>query len=358
MAGQRRVACSDLFGQQSHPASWAGIDRSPYVVPARDVGTTVSFVVTEGQSVISMFDDAESARLLAALGTRYSSGFLDTDEGRRIARAEIHERQYWFRERYVPWIQTVLPLAGARVLEVGSGNGSTSVCLAEPGARVDSVDMEDDGIVVAIQRAEIMGLRDRVRFHQANATEIAELFRTAQFDLIIYPASVEHMTFVERMATLSSAWSMLEPGGVLSIIDTPNRLWYFDDHTSFDNFFHWLPDDVALAYARYSTRPGLAADLEGPNGKEQLARLGRGVSYHDLMIAFGEDPTPFYASGEWDYRRELDPDWATWWSETDDGKYYALLRAICPQLPSGFLEPELAVCLRKPVDTVAPPNPR
>jgi hypothetical protein len=138
---------------------------------------------------------------------------------------------------------------------------------------------------------------------------------------------------------------MLEPGGVLSIIDTPNRLWYHDDHTSFGSFFHWLPDDVALAYVGYTNRPELSAEVEGPDGLEKLARLGRGVSYHDIMIAFGEDPAPFYDSGEWDYRRELDPNWATWWSTTNDGRYHALL---CPQLPSGFVEPELAICFRKP----------
>ncbi|HEX3981017.1 MAG TPA: hypothetical protein VHW93_07330, partial [Acidimicrobiales bacterium] len=119
-------------------------------------------------------------------------------------------------------------------------------------------------------------------------------------------------------------------------------------HTSFDDFFHWLPDDVALAHARYSNRPDLSTEVEGPDGLEKLARLGRGVSYHDIMIAFGEDPAPFFESGEWDYRRDLDPHWAAWWSTTNDGKYYALLRDICPQLPSGFLEPELAICFRKP----------
>jgi S-adenosylmethionine-dependent methyltransferase len=295
-----------------------------------------------------MFDAADSSRLLAALGTRYSAGFLDTDEGRRIAQVDIHERQFWFRQRYVPWIQTVVPLTGARVLEVGTGYGSATVCLAERGATVDTIDMDDDGLILAIERAELVGVRDRIRFQTANATEIAALFGPEQFDLIIYTASVEHMTFAERPATLSAAWSMLEPDGVLSIVDTPNRLWYFDDHTSFDNFFHWLPDDVAIAYARYSNRPGLWAAVEGPHGNEQLARWGRGVSYHDLMIALGEDPSPFYASGEWDHRRQVDPDWATWWSTTNDGRYHALLRDICPDLPSGFLEPELAICLRKP----------
>ncbi len=84
--------------------------------------TTLAVVATEGQSAITMFDEADTARLIAALATRYSSEFLDTDEGRRIAQAEIHERQYWFRERYVPWIQSVLPLSGARGPAVGRGS--------------------------------------------------------------------------------------------------------------------------------------------------------------------------------------------------------------------------------------------
>jgi hypothetical protein len=70
--------------------------------------------------------------------------------------------------------------------------------LAAPGATVDTIDFEDDGRILVVERAELEGVRDGIRFYTANAAEIAELFREKQFDLIIYPASVEHMTFVER----------------------------------------------------------------------------------------------------------------------------------------------------------------
>ena len=46
---------------------------------------------------------------------------------------EIHDRPYWFKHRYVPWIESVIPLAGKRVLEIGAGTGTSGIAVAERG---------------------------------------------------------------------------------------------------------------------------------------------------------------------------------------------------------------------------------
>jgi S-adenosylmethionine-dependent methyltransferase len=302
-----------------------------------------------GDSRIRVFDDAGSARMLEAFEQRYTTRYpVDTEAGQKVAHAEIHERQFWFRERYVPWLDSVVSLRGARVLEIGSGNGSSTVALAEAGAVIDALDVDADGLMMAVPRAELCGVRHQIQFQVGDAADVAELFPAKSHDVIAYLAALEHMTFAERTTSLQQAWTMLGPGGILVIADTPNRLWYFDDHTSFDNYFHWLPDDVALSYVRLAPRRDFGGDFEASDAALRLTRWGRGISYHDLMIAIGEDVLQLYVSGEWDFRRQRDPDFATWWSGTTQGRYQALLREISPEVPSGFLEPELAVCLRKP----------
>lgn len=306
-------------------------------------------MTTAGEdSAIQVFDEDGSARMLEVFEAAYPDGFLDTEAGRRAARAEIHERHHWFRQRYVPWLQSVLPLDGARVLEIGAGNGSSTVALAEAGAIVDAVDVDPRWQPILEARADLMGVRAQINAVTANAKDITEVFGSRRYDLIAYMACLEHMTTDERLTTLRGAWSMLNAGDVLAIADTPNRLWYVDDHTSDENYFHWLPDDVAIAYADRTSREGFAASLVGPDVRLRLARLGRGVSYHELTIALGEDASNFYVSGEWEFRRGGDPGYASWWAETVQGKYHAVLRLISPDLPLGFLESELAVCLRKP----------
>lgn len=296
---------------------------------------------------LRVFDEDGTARMLEVFRASYPDIDLATDAGQRAARAEIHERHHWFRQRYVPWLQSVLPLEGARVLEIGAGNGSSTVALAEAGAIVDAVDISPSGQPVLVARAELMGVRGQIDLFTVNAKDITEVFGSRRYDLIAYMACLEHMTTDERLTTLRGAWSMLEAGDVLAIADTPNRLWYFDEHTSDENYFHWLPDEVAIAYAGRAPREGLAARLVGPDAQLRLARLGRGVSHHDLTIALDEDAANFYVSGEWEFRRERDPGYAAWWAETLQGRYHALLREISPELPSGFLESELAFCLRK-----------
>lgn len=294
-----------------------------------------------------VFTGDSLARMEEALAAQYPAGFLDAPEGRQIADAEINQRHYWFRQRYVPWLESVALLEGRSILEVGTGNGSSCVAMAESGASVDGVDINPAGPVARL-RAQLLGVADQVSFHDCNGTEIAERFAGRAFDTIAFMASLEHMTLDERLVSLRAAWSLLVPNGLLVIADTPNRLWFHDDHIAFENFFHWLPEDVALRWGKRSTNRDLAADLEFDDAALRLARRGRGVSYHDVVLALGDGALSTYVSGEWEYRRTVDEGYATWWAGTPDGRYHQLLREIAPELPMGFLEPELAVCLRKP----------
>src|SRR5439155_7437846 len=124
----------------------------------------------------------------------------------------------------------------------------------------------------------------------------------------VYFASLEHMTHHERPQTLRSAWAMLKPGTLLCVADTPNRLWYYDDHTALTNFFHWLPDEIAMEYAARVPRPDFNRAFLPPEppSAEKLARWGRGVSYHDFELAIGS-LAGLCVAGEWEHRRRTDP---------------------------------------------------
>jgi 2-polyprenyl-3-methyl-5-hydroxy-6-metoxy-1,4-benzoquinol methylase len=285
-------------------------------------------------------------RLYEALSGIYPAGAFTAE----IADVEVQARHYWFRQRYMPWMMSVLPLTNMRVLEVGAGTGASTVALAERGAIVTSIDLNAAGLKVAELRAELHGFAGRVSTHRLDATEIAERFSGQKFDMVAYFASLEHMAHNERMTTLRAAWSLLDSGSVLCILDSPNRLWYYDNHTSFQNFFHWLPDELAIEYAAKTTRDGFNTDFkEASDGNAtKLARWGRGVSYHDIEIALGIDVRILEVHGEWQFRRDKDPAYKEWWLTTDGAKYHQFLRTIAPDLPVPFLDEEIAVLIRKP----------
>lgn len=288
--------------------------------------------------------------LRQALLSVYPPGFETRPGGEEVLETEIHVRPYWFRKRYIPWICSQIDLRGARVLEVGAGTGTSAVPLAERGALVESVDIADASLEVARVRAQLHGLLDRTNFVCGNAADLAAVVSGRSYDVVAYFASLEHMTYAERISTLGSAWSLLRPGGLLVSVDTPNRLWYYDNHTSMTNFFHWLPPEVAIGYARHTSRAGFQSEFDDPDDPTaplRMARWGRGVSFHDFEIAIGPI-TNLETSGEWQFRRQLDPGWAEWWSDTDAGRYHALLRAIAPKISIHWLEEEIAVSLRRP----------
>ena len=95
------------------------------------------------------------------------------------------------------------------------------------GARVTAVDIDAPALEVARERCRIHGVTVDIR--EANAKQ---LLGFGPMDAVLYFAALEHMTQEERLQSLAEAWSILPAGGLLAIIETPNRLWFFDHHTS------------------------------------------------------------------------------------------------------------------------------
>lgn len=126
-------------------------------------------------------------------------------------------------------------------------------------------------------------------FYKLNASELETHFSSASFDLIIFMASLEHMTLPEREKALSAAYNLLPKGGLLCITGSPNRLHFMDSHKSLLPFFHWLPDELAIKYAKYSGRAQYndhMLELDDTFEKlEWFYRWGRGISFHEIEIA-------------------------------------------------------------------------
>jgi len=191
------------------------------------------------------------------------------------------------RREIIPWIDSARQLKDARILEIGCGTGSSTVALAEQGARIVGIDVDEGALRVAKDRSDVYGID--ARFRLLNALDISKAFSPNDFDLIIFFASLEHMTIAERLISLQEAWTMLPLGGLLVVVETPNRLWYFDSHTSMLPFFNWLPDELAFKYSRFSPRENFRELFRDHNreSEELFLRQGRGMSFHEFDIAIG-----------------------------------------------------------------------
>lgn len=278
---------------------------------------------------------------------RFSEGYLATDRGRNDLANHLFRRLDGDRNTVIPWLDDARPLQNASILEIGCGTGCSTVALAEQGAKVVAIDVDEPSLAVASDRCETYGLD--VSFVQANATEVNKLFSGRHFDYIIFYAALEHMTIEERISAMRATWRMLSDGGLWCVIETPNRLWYYDAHTSLLPFHMWLPDELAFAYSRFSPRDEYRELYREytDDSKLHFLRRGRGVSFHEFDLAMkpvGE--LRIKSSLETGNRRK-----GLWgamkWRWSDENRYISLLRRIAPQLHEGFLQSLLYLIIEK-----------
>jgi 2-polyprenyl-3-methyl-5-hydroxy-6-metoxy-1,4-benzoquinol methylase len=259
----------------------------------------------------------------------------------------LHRRLDDNRRQVVPWLDAARPLRDAAVLEIGCGTGSATVALAEQGARVTAVDIDPAAIDVASDRCRAYGVE--AEFLSANAAQLDEPLAGRRFDFILFFASLEHMTHEERLEAMARSWKLLPSGGLWGVIETPNRLWYFDHHTAHLNFFMWLSEELAADYVRFSPRDDVRRLVTPATDRGlALARAGRGVSFHEFDLTLGDSRGLNVVSSMPLFFRQRDP--ALWlrWRLSRDGEFERFLARLCPGLHPGFLQPTLYLLIRKP----------
>jgi ubiquinone/menaquinone biosynthesis C-methylase UbiE len=85
---------------------------------------------------------------------------------------------------------------GKKVLEIGCGIGTDTMSFALSGARVTAVDLSDESLKVAQQRAQLYGVD--VKFYQANCEELSKTVPVEEYDLIYSFGVLHHTPHPER----------------------------------------------------------------------------------------------------------------------------------------------------------------
>jgi 2-polyprenyl-3-methyl-5-hydroxy-6-metoxy-1,4-benzoquinol methylase len=290
-------------------------------------------------------------RVRSSLERNYFAGkspeWLSSESGKKDFDDHLFRRLTTDRTHIVPWLDAARPLKGASILEIGCGTGCSTVAMAEQGASVTAVDIDQASLAVATDRCEAYGVS--ANFLLANAMDVHALLRDRHFDFLIFFAAIEHMTHDERMSAMKSTWEMLREGDLWCVVDTPNRLWYFDHHTSNLPFFHWLPDDLAFKYSRFSQRPTFGDAYRDDNEPNRLhfLRRGRGVSFHEFDLAMRPAREMNVVSSSSQFRRQRSMLRSLAWRLSPDFRYRNFLRRAAPGLHEGFFERGLELIIRK-----------
>lgn len=135
---------------------------------------------------------------------------------------EVEARKYLV-EPHIPGFADFERWRGKRVLEVGCGIGTDSINFARAGARLTAVDLSGESLRIAAQRAEVMGVADRIDFVQANAEELTSAVGDEPYDLVYSFGVVHHTPRPEK--ALAEMRTLTAPGGTLKLMVYHRRSW-------------------------------------------------------------------------------------------------------------------------------------
>src|SRR5215469_1209157 len=247
-------------------------------------------------------EDREKCDLLKSIIQRHYYGTADpqwlTTESARSTITNDAVTRYTNACRWaVPWVHRHCNLSGKKILDIGAGTGPTTAAFAHLADFVWGYEIEPKSVTTAAERFTALGL-DNCCVRLVNSLDLLETVRhqhSDSADLVLLYALLEHLTQEERIVYLSTIWhQILRPGGHLVVVDTPNRLCYFDSHTSEMPFFHLLSPHLALQYFGRSPRAEFVCGMRdvmktSEDAVTALHRWGLGASFHEFEIAFETD---------------------------------------------------------------------
>lgn len=144
---------------------------------------------------------------------------------------------------------------------------------------------------------------------------------------------------------------MLPTGSLWCVIETPNRLWFYDHHTARLPFFMWLPDDLAYKYAKFSPRDSLNSAFSEQSEEmfKSFLRKGRGVSYHEFELAMDsmEQLKVVSSLGTFNHKRNKIWSYGRKLTRSRNQKFENFLKTVCPKMHPGFHDAALDLIFRK-----------
>ncbi len=135
---------------------------------------------------------------------------------------QVRERKYLV-EPHIPAFADFPAWAGKRVLEIGCGMGTDTISFAQAGARVTAVDLSENSLKLARQRAQVYGLADRITFYHANAEQLGQIVPVEPYDLVYSFGVIHHTPHPER--ALAQLRAYVRPGGQVKIMVYHRRSW-------------------------------------------------------------------------------------------------------------------------------------
>jgi ubiquinone/menaquinone biosynthesis C-methylase UbiE len=163
------------------------------------------------------------------------------------------------------------------VLEVGCGIGTDSINFARAGAALTAVDLSSESLRIAAQRADVMGVADRIRFLEADAETLSSALADERFDLVYSFGVIHHTPHPDR--ALAEMRRLAATGGTLKLMVYHRHSWKVfwilvrQEHGRF-----WNAEERIARHAEAQIGCPVAFTYTRREGRELVERAGFEVS--------------------------------------------------------------------------------
>jgi 2-polyprenyl-3-methyl-5-hydroxy-6-metoxy-1,4-benzoquinol methylase len=185
---------------------------------------------------------------------------------------EVEARKYLV-EPHIPVFAEFERWKDKRVLEVGCGIGTDSINFARAGAHLTAVELSGESLRIAAQRADVMGVADRIRFLQANAEELTSVLDDDPYDLVYSFGVIHHTPRPER--ALAEMRALVAPGGTLKLMVYHRRSWkvFWIVATQGHGRF-WQTDELVAEHSEAETGCPVTFSYTRRGGRELVEHSG------------------------------------------------------------------------------------
>ena len=160
---------------------------------------------------------------------------------------EVEARKY-FVEPHILKFAEFEKWKGKKILEVGCGLGTDTINFARHGAEVTSVELSEQSLEIAKQRAKVYGLDNRIKFYLANAEELKKIVAVEPYDLIFSFGVIHHTPNPENI--IKQIRSYVHPGSTIKIMVYNRYSWkVFWILLTYGKFQFWKLRELIARYS-------------------------------------------------------------------------------------------------------------
>lgn len=163
------------------------------------------------------------------------------------------------KDGYLETLQKVVSLSGKKVLEVGCGNGSRTIQIADKCSEVFAIDPNKTAITQAKEE------RSRLNTHYFEGVADNLSFESQAFDLVFFTLSLHHVPKEQMVKAIDEAVRVVRPEGYIAFLEPAFDGSFFQAEICFDACDGDERKEKALAYAAMLSHPGLQEVAELPD---------------------------------------------------------------------------------------------